>query len=288
MSNTNDNPMGFVYISESFTDSNVKNLSNYKNTDLFYVTFDANLQDFDVQNRNHRYYDASNVMGCINNSDKIQSLLRTGGWFGEFDHPTPEFDGQKLSPERIQNVPPDKRAFKIMNPRLHGNVLSATIQSAQGKTGEGFGKEVLAGWQPQFSLRAIATMTMRNGKPYVLVRKVITYDAPWYPSHAIAHQTSDAVVTTKSFTESVHDKLENVAEKVNDIMIPLKEILSDIGKTDINSQLIMESFDLTEENMIGFDDTRKHVIFKDEDNYIYTNINPKSAHMVNDFFNSFK
>lgn len=282
-----DNPIGYMYINESYSsDNSVKNVDTSKKADLFYVTFDTNLQDFDVENRNHRYYDGKNIWECIQ-SDKIQSLLRTGGWFGEFDHPAPEVAGEKLSPERIQNVPPEKRAFKIMSPVINGNILSARIQSAQGAVGEGFGKEVLAGWQPQFSCRAIATMTMRNGKPYVMVRRLITYDAPWYPSHAIAHGTSTPKVTTKSFTESVHDTIETAKEKINDIMIPLKEILEDVGRKDVNANLIMEAFDLGPDSLCGFDETKEHVIMRDDDNYIYTNINPNTAKMVRDFYTSF-
>ena len=225
-----DEPMGYVYINESFSsDSGIKNIDASHRADLFFVTFDTNLQDFDVENRNKRFYDASNIMDCIH-TEKIQSLLRTGGWFGEFDHPAPEKAGEKLSPERIQNVPPEKRAFKIMNPRLEGNVLKAKIQSAQGPVGEGFGKEILAGWVAQFSCRAIATMVMKHGKPYVMVKRLITYDAPWFPSHAVAHATSPAIVTTKSFTESVETAIESAKDKINDVLIPLKEILMEVGE----------------------------------------------------------
>ena len=290
MSLIDENPLGYMYISESFGGDNVvKNLDSNsckKHPDLFYVTFDTNLQDFDVKNRNQRYYDASNIMECIQ-SEKIQSQLRTGGWFGEFDHPAPEKAGEKLSPERIQNVPPKYRAFKIMDPKLVGNVLTAKIQSAQGEIGEGFGKEVLAGWIPQFSARAIATMVSKNGKPYVMVRKLITYDAPWYPSHKIAHATSDPKVVTKSFTESVNDCIETAKEKINGVMIPLKEILQDIGKTDITTGLILESFDLSIDNLCGFNETKDKIIIRDEGNMIYANISPESVKRVNDFFTSF-
>ena len=77
-----DTPLGYMYISESFSsDSGIKNIDSKRSNDLWYVTFDTNLQDFDVMNRNKRYYDAGNIMECIQ-SEKIQSLLRTGGWFG--------------------------------------------------------------------------------------------------------------------------------------------------------------------------------------------------------------
>ena len=81
-SSIEDTPMGYMYISESFSsDSGIKNIDSKRNNDIWYVTFDTNLQDFDVMNRNKRYYDAGNIMECIR-SEKIQSLLRTGGWFG--------------------------------------------------------------------------------------------------------------------------------------------------------------------------------------------------------------
>ncbi len=279
--------MGYVYINESFSSGNdIKNVDTNHHPDIFYVTFDTNLQDFDVENRNKRYYDASNIMECIH-SEKIQSLLRSGGWFGEYSHPSPLIAGQKLSPERIQDVPPECRAFKIMNPKLVGNVLTAKIQSAQGAVGEGFGKEVLAGWIPQFSVRAIAHMVSRHGKPYVIVRRLITYDAPWYPSHAIAHATSSPVVTTKSFTESVHDTIDTVKDKINDVMVPLKEILEDVGRTDVNANMIMEAFDLGMDSLVGFDAEKKHVMIRDENNVIYANINPETVKKVNDFYHSF-
>lgn len=81
MSNFNEDntPLGYMYISESVVPTNgVKNINTNRSADLFFVTFDTNLQDFDVENRNHRYYDANNIMECIR-SDKIQSMLRCNG-----------------------------------------------------------------------------------------------------------------------------------------------------------------------------------------------------------------
>lgn len=282
-----NDPMGYVLVCESFSsDNTIQNLDSKKNADIFYVTFDTNLQDFDVKNRNQRYYDLDNIWECIQ-TEKIQSLLKTNGWFGEFDHPQPEVVGEKLTPERVQNVPPKFRAFKIMAPRRSGNILQAKIQSAQGQVGEGFAKEIIAGWLPQFSARCIAKMISKNGKPYVQVRRLITYDAVTFPSHAIAHATSEPVVHTKSLTESVQDTIDTAKEKINGIIIPLKEILMDVGKNDVNTQMILESFDLSFDNLVGFDKEKKHAIIRDEDNMIYSNISPDTAKRVNEFYASF-
>lgn len=280
-----DTPLGWVYINESFSDSGVKNLDRKNIANLYYIIFDTNLQDFDVENRNHRFYEASNIMECIR-SEKIQAMLRANGWFGEFDHPAPEKAGEKLSPERIQNVPPAMRAFKIMNPVLRGNILTAKIQSAAGQVGEGFRDEVLMGWIPQFSCRAIAHMISKHGKPYVQVKRLITYDAPWYPSHAIAHATTKPQIVSKPITESA-SFLESAQDRIQDIMIPLKEILTDIGKTDVNASMILESFDLSLDDLAGFSEDKKQMIIRDEDNMIYTNISPQSVKRVHEFYNSF-
>lgn len=289
--NLEDTVMGLMYIAESFSDTpaTISNLNSVrdKSADLFYITFDSNLQDFDVMNRNKRMYDRSNVEEMIKH-EKIQSLLRTGGWFGEWDHPAAEIAGEKLSPERIQNVPPLKRCFKIMNPRFNGNVLSATIQSATNDIGESFAKETIAGWIPQFSARAFATMVYRNGKPYVVMKRLITYDSVLYPSHAIAAATSKPVLTAKSFAESVASTItESATDVINGIIMPLKDILTDIGHKDINTQLILESFDLDDNALMGFSDDHRKVIVKDDNNTIYVNINPESVKRVNEFYHSF-
>ena len=63
----------------------------------------------------------------------------------------------------------------------------------------------------------------------------------------------DKVATTvKEFTE----KVGNAA---NDIMVPLKEILETAGRKDVNAQVIMESFDLSQEDLIGFDESYNHI-----------------------------
>ena len=290
MGRYNDEDLGYVFISESSVSDEYKSISNVdvKNSDnLFYITFHTNLQSFGDINRNRRRYLGDNVWDRIKNDNRIQCFLRDGCWFGEFEHPAPEYTDKKMTPQRMQLVLPNNRAFKIMRPNLAGNVLEADIQSAQGPVGEGFGKEVLAGWIPSFSLRAIAALKMYQNVPTVFVRKVITYDSVWYPSHEIARATTKPhahLENIRNFTESVKD---NIAASVRNVMVPLKEILESVGKTDVNTQMILESFELTDENLYGFSENHRHVIIKDEDNTIYANISPKTKKRVDDFFNSF-
>jgi len=289
MNNKNLEDMGYVYISENtLADQHrkVSNIDTFNKDGVFYIRFDTNLQSFGDMNRNQRSYIGDNIWQCIQ-ADKIQCLLRDGCWFGEFDHPTPEFKGQQLSPERIQTVPPKYRCFKIMRPKLVGDLLQSTVQSAQTDIGIGWAKEILAGWIPSFSLRAIASLKLMNNKPTVIARKVITYDSVWYPSHERAH----AISAPRAFMKTVNAVTESVKDGVNhaldSVIVPLKEILESVGNKDVNTQMILESFDLDIDALSGFDNTRDHAIIKDEMNTIYVKISPDTKKRVDDFFSSF-
>lgn len=284
----NEDADNYVYISEQVitsADNHVSNIDVYNKNGVFYVIFDTNLQSFGIINRNQRSYTAKNIWECIL-MDKIQCLLRDNGWFGEFNHPIAFYQGQKLSPERLQDVEPTRRAFKIMQPKIVGDLLQARVQSSQNEMGVGWGKEVLAGWIPSFSCRAIATLKIIGGKPVVIVRRLITYDSVWFPSHPEAHAISSpkaVVKTVDTVTESAQESLEDQMEA---IIIPLKEILESVGKTDVNTQMILESFELPIDSLVGFDNTHTHAIIKDESNMIYANIRPETKRKVDRFFES--
>ena len=130
-------------------------------------------------------------------------------------------------------------------------------------------------------------MKLINGKPTVIVRRLITYDWVLYPSHKRAHMISSpkgVMKSIKAFTESTMDTVKDV---VGDILIPLQEILESVGKTDVNTQMIMESFELTPESLCGFDENHTHAIIKDVDNTIYAKISPQTKRRVDDFFSKF-
>ena len=70
-------------------------------------------------------------------------------------------------------------------------------------------------------------------------------------------------------------------------MISLKDVLKNVGETDANVSTIMESFDLTYDDIIGVNKKHDKVIIKDVDNRIYANISPETKHRIDDFFSSF-
>lgn len=285
----NDN-MGYMYIAEEssvYGGSPVKNIDVVNKNGVFFVTFDSVLHTFDEINRNQRQYKADNIRECLL-TEKIQSLLADNAFYGERDHPTQETENGKLTPERIQAIWMPNRSHIIKRPKIIGDELQAHIETCAGTdVGVGFAKDIIQGLKPAFSCRAIASMKLINGKPTVIVRRLITYDWVLYPSHKRAHMISSpkgVMKSIKAFTESAMDTVKDV---VGDVLIPLQEILESVGKTDVNTQMIMESFELTPESLCGFDETHTHAIIKDNDNTIYAKISPQTKRRVDDFFSKF-
>lgn len=279
-----------VYISEQTSpdESIVDNIKVTDNHGVFFVEFDSILHSFECINRNSRSYMSSNVEECFQ-TERIQSLLHDNAWYGEMDHPLQITENGKLTPQRLQTIFMPNRSHKIMRPVFKNNLLYAHIQTASGtEAGEGFAKEIIQGLIPAFSCRAIATLKFIKGKPVVVCRKVITYDWVLYPSHKEAHIVSAATgtekrVKTKTITESVKEKFKTFSQ---DIMIPVKELLENVG-VDANVNMVMESFDLSKDDIIGVDTTGTRAIITDNNNTIYANMSPKTIKEVSDFYSSF-
>lgn len=282
--------LGMVYIAEQVSENTIKNVDVITNKGVNFVRFDSGLHSFECMNRNQRQYIGDNIWDAIKNSERIQSYLMNQGWFGEMDHPTQETSDAPLTPERIQAIWMPNRSHKIINPRVEANMLNATIETSSGtEAGRGMCNEIIQGLIPTFSCRAIANLITKNGKPTVIVKKLITYDWVLFPSHKEAVATTSPIIISKGMKtvmESVQDTTKAAGQYSKDIMINLKDILSNIGCKDINTQLIMESFDLSKESITDFTPNATHAIIKDRDNVIYCKVDPKTTREVKDFLAS--
>lgn len=286
----NNDIMGMVFIEEVTTPEQnmLKHFDVVDKNGILYVDFESCLHSFDVLNRNSRMYEASNIEECLK-TERIQSYLAHGGWFGEMNHPLPKYKDKPLSPERIQDIDMDNTSHKMLNPHVEGNLLISRIQTDAGTdAGMNLARKMIQGFIPAFSCRAIATLVMKGGKPVVVVRKIITYDWVLFQSHREAEQTSKPAKFVSKVANTVNEVTEKVTDAVNNnIVIPLKEILENVGRTDVNAQIIMESFELDTNDLVGFTKDNKHMIMRDNNNMIYCDIDAKSRSEVNDFFRSF-
>lgn len=283
--------VGFMYVAEQTTpdDAKIQNMNVTDKGSVFFVEFDACLHSFEVINRNDRQYLQSNIEECLK-MEKIQSQLACNGWYGEQDHPMLKKEGEKFTPQRVQSIYMPNRSHKIMTPTFKNNMLYGHIQTASGtEAGRGMANEIIQGLIPCFSCRAIAVLKIINGKPTVVCRKVVTYDWVLYPSHKEAMMNGKAHGNIKTISDMT--ALESVCDSQGktysrDIFIPVSEIFESVGINDVNTQVIMESFDLSKEDFVGINDTKSHFIFKDENNMIYAKMKPETVKQVNNFFES--
>lgn len=284
-----DPDLGLVFIEEQVSpeQNTVTNFNVHDKHGIFFVEFDTCLHSFDILNRNSRMYEAVNIEECLQ-TERIQSYLSHGGWFGEMNHPISKYENVKLSPDRIQDIDMNNTSHKMLNPHVERNLLVSKVQSDAGTdAGMNLARKMVQGFIPAFSCRAIASMYLKNGKPYVKVRKIITYDWVLYQSHREAEQiTSEPTKFIQKAANVVTESVNRIKETTQDILIPLKDILESVGRTDVNTQVVMEAFDLSNDDLVGFSKDRKQIILRDENNMIYCNINQDSRKKVNDYFRS--
>lgn len=294
----NAGEIGLMYISEQVSpdDNMITNLKYTENAGVRYAEFDTILQSFRCLNRNGRKYWGPNIADMLL-AERIVTMLSTNSWYGEMDHPYAQVKNQELSSERIQAIELSRRSHKILRPKVSGDLLRATIQTASGtEAGRGFCDEIIQGLIPSFSCRALAGIQQINGEPYVIVRKLITYDWVLYPSHREANMDgkpkfiskSAALVSLESAGISTGREIEDIRDcYTQDVLIPLKEILEYAGMKDPNTQVILEAFDLSLNDIVGFDSSLNHAIIRDKDNVIYANISPNTKKEVTNFLSSF-
>jgi len=280
--------LGFLYIAEQTSpeQNEVKNFDVTNKDGVFFVDFESCIHSFDVMNRNIRMYDGDNVMECLN-TERMNHYFSHGGLFGEQNHPIPIYKDRPLSPERIQDIDMNNTSHKIFRPRRQGNLLIARIQSDAGTAaGMNLAKKMVQGFIPGFSCRAIASMSMKNGKPVVDVRKIITYDWVLFQSHREAEQIQS--VPNKFVHKVANAVNEYVTEETGseDVSVPVSQILEYAGYKDVNAQVVMEAFELDKTSLVGFSRDNKHIIMKDSDNTIYCNMLPETRNKVNDYLRS--
>lgn len=296
MALTVDN-VALMYLAEQTSpeDYNVKNLHIEEKFGAVWATFEAILHSFDVLNRNRRMYDGDNVWTCIKTYDRIQDALRKHGWYGERDHPGQNFTNMALTAERVQKIEMGNRSHIIVNPYRKNNLLISQIETCAGtEVGQGMARDIIQGLIPSFSCRSIAQMKYVNGKPYVDVKRVITYDWVLYPSHKEAEMISKPEIhagrSQKVLLESGNQVSTSFTEYSKDFYVPMNEFIDFkefVMKSDDNLQLVTESYDYGIDDIKGFDPSNNNIILESEGNTIFVNTSRATKKKVEDFLSSF-
>lgn len=240
----------------------------HKRDGRFYLTFEAVLQSFGVMNRNRRMYDANNVMDRINNDDYVQSMLRQNSWIGEIDHPTPTFSGQELTMNRITNPDPKMSSHFIRSPRLNNNLLEANIQTdSSNENGMNMAIKIIDGKiVPAFSARVLGELTNQTGRPLVNVRKLVTYDWVFFPSHKEA---------LGRISQPVMESVEVVENEINEKIIFFEELAKMVANDDKETALLCESFGLSIDAVIGLTKSGNSLVIQEDKNIYVQPISDK-------------
>lgn len=293
--------LGIMYLAEesSPADYSIKDLNVYNESGCFWVEFTAVLHSFDVLNRNKRMYDSSNVQECLRNDERISSWLKNNSWYGEMDHPVQIYENQPLTSKRIMDIYMPNRSHKILNPEFKNNNLYATIQTCSGtECGIGMARDIIQGLIPSFSCRSIAIMKQKNGKPYVLMKKLITYDWVLFPSHKEAEMVTKPefkipnTANTTNTSQSTQPAFEFISLNKSyseDTCIDMNEFsdfTKDISESCDNLAMVLESYGLTYNDIIGYRNKYTPVI-ENAGNQIYINIDLDTKNKIDDFLSSF-
>lgn len=269
------NEVAAYLIMESIQEpSRVDNLQVFDKNSLFYLRFDANLQDFNVENRNKRIY-MGNAMVPSLQAEHIMELERKKSWFGEAGHPMTD------DIKRILTIDPKLISHKIVSHSATVNGCRGTIETLDNEYGRAMTKHILQGMEPAFSLRALAPLVKKpNGTSVVQTKAhVVTYDWVILPSHKTAYRDESKPV------EKVVKKIVDAGNTVTECAItPVQEnMLKDfISMESANVKLISNVCEVALGSMTLSEDM-KSVILKESGLTYVIPIEDKISHDINTY-----
>lgn len=191
-----------------------ENTVNVHGLNLFTVTYEQVLQDFNVRNWNGRVYDDKTVIGAIENNPLIQHDLKMGTWTGEYGHPQIEKGQNELA--RQMTINPTLACNTIDKYWVEGNFLIGKCTTLAGGWGETLRDRILTNYPAMASSRAIGGVD-KTGKVlpgYTL----ITFDTVIRPSHKTAYQRND--IKVNDFNQAMGNSMSESAVKIDIVNDP--------------------------------------------------------------------
>lgn len=205
-----------------------------------FVEFYTTLWSFGHDNRMGRRYDETNCRRVIETDERIQRLKAQHKWRGELNHPNPEIRGQQFSDIRMTIPEQRKSSHIIFDDQFVSNLYKAKIRTLAGtEDGRSATCEIVDNNAiPSFSVRLLGNMIPNAPKcqPNMRVNKVITFDMVDFPSHQEAD--ADIPITTMESANVMY----------------LKDLAKYCAEQDENTQVVMESFQLSMDELMGIKD----------------------------------
>lgn len=236
-------PIGYVICETATTVNEVEPaqiISENKNDHR--VIAKGTLQEANEKNRNGRYYDSRDLFPELVSARTVE-LIKSGNLRAENGHP--------LSKDlvRQQTIDPEHTVAIFLKLWTEGNLIKALFRGTNDARGEEFNQDLLDGFSPSWSLRALGTIQNTSKGAEVKGLKVITWDRVIYPSHPRAYtdgivNESGQLISSNSNSDSDH-KLY-IKENDEGIVVPFnnESVIRYIQQESANYKNIKESFDV--------------------------------------------
>lgn len=211
------------------------------------VVAECVFQRGNIKNRNGRVYDTKDLASQIVCPRSIE-MLRTG-WGSENGHP--------LSSDlvRQQTIDPNNIVAYILDLWMDGDFVMGKAVGSNLAIGEAFNQDLLDGFIPAWSLRALGSIENTHRGSEVKGLKIITYDRVQYPSHPEAYTrgivSESGIVLPEGCTYdmyNVNEKMSKEEKKVNEegLIVPVtnQSVIDYIKQESCNFNQIVNEFEV--------------------------------------------
>lgn len=172
--------MGYIIIETGLTNKEYPVKITVDRNGTNKVTAEGTLQEANMKNRNQRWYSDNELFPQIT-CPRTQELVTTGNMRAENGHP------MDSNITRQSTIDPNNTVAIFTALWTEGNFVKGRFRGTNNAKGEEFNQDLLDGFLPSWSLRALGRVeqTARGGEVKGL--KLITYDRVIYPSHDKAY-----------------------------------------------------------------------------------------------------
>ena len=228
-----DPNIGYVIIETATTSQDFKP-TIVRSMDKKRVVAEVILQEANEKNRNGRFYDSNELFPQIT-APRTQELIRHGELRAENGHPLSK-DIQRQS-----TIDPNNTVAIFLKLWTDGNFIKAHARGTNNEKGEEFNQDLLDGFTPAWSLRALGSIINTGRGAEVKNPKLITWDRVIYPSHP------------RAYTQGIVSESSSIVLPKDDpgILIPItnNQVIDYIKHESANLRQVMETFEIFYDNI---------------------------------------
>ena len=172
--------IGYVIIETATTSQEYQPRIIFDNKGARRVVAECILQEANEKNRNGRFYDSKELFPQLT-APRTVELIKNGELRAENGHP--------LSKDivRQSQIDPNNTVAIFLKLWTEGNFIKAHVRGTNNAKGEEFNADLLDGFKPAWSLRALGSIRNTARGAEVIGPKLITWDRVIYPSHPRAY-----------------------------------------------------------------------------------------------------